>query len=66
VSSAPRIELPVPTGALDSTDPEDARAQLDVWRSDPTGGDDWAPRPATIWLEWDAGARSYRVIGVRY
>jgi hypothetical protein len=66
VAPQPRIELPAPEGTLDVRNGEDARARLEVWRSDPTGQDDWAPRPATIWLEWDAGARSYRVVGVRY
>lgn len=64
VASEPRISPPRPRGPVDASDPEDAHARLEVWKVFPDGEE--APRPATIWLQWDASDRSYRMAGVRY
>ncbi|MFN2383538.1 MAG: hypothetical protein ABR559_04670 [Gemmatimonadota bacterium] len=61
--NAPRIPLPFPA-SIGSADPEHAHTRLEVWRRAPDG--DWAPRPATFWLAWDAAARTYQVVGARY
>ncbi len=66
VVDAPRVELPLPAGAVaEAKKPEDRYARLEVWRSAPQG-DGWAPRPVTMWLEWDPAARSYRLVGLRH
>ena len=60
-----RIEIPTPAGPIPpDEDPEDRLARLRVWKIQDDGRR--APRPATIWLEWDAAANAYEVVGVRY
>jgi hypothetical protein len=66
VVSDPAVTLPAPGRIQEARDPSRANAELEVWRSDPTGENEWAPRPVMIWLTWDERERSYRVVGVRY
>lgn len=58
-----RITLPLPGGTVrQDDDPEDRLARVQVWKRQEDG--DWAPRPATFWLDWDGAA--YQVVGARY
>jgi hypothetical protein len=61
----PAIPLPLPEGRIDANPDDDERyAELEVWKV--FGDGEEAPRPATFWLEWDPGARAWRVVGARY
>lgn len=63
VATRPRIPLPAPPSSVpDVGDPEAVHARLEVWKVFEDG--ERAPRPATVWLAFEAGA--YRVVGVRY
>ena len=45
-------------------DEDERYAEVNVWKV--FGDGEEASRPATFWLEWNPGARTWRVVGARY
>lgn len=63
-TNQPAIPLPAPAGPVDAAGDDAGLAELRVWKV--FGDGEEAPRPATFWLAWDPGSRSWSVAGARY